>query len=370
MKRIQGLKFAILIVTIASALFACSGGKSTDTPPEKENIGAQIPDLSLVLDSLTIGSVNMTVGWNAEDLITKDLEDSSTVYSALKKLHTQFVESQPSRRMRVIAAAMIAHPVDVMALQEVQVMRAGDTAEFHFVDTLLLALRELGDQSKWTVIRQMPMNQITLDVHNSAGQRMNIDFWEGNVLLVREAFAFADTLSEIFDASVPFHILGDEIRSTRGYIRATIRSPRGGKWQIFNTHLEVELLGVFTTPQGFALNAAAWDEWQGLENATQIVIGDLNSKPGLSAAQILTNEGTGLVDLWQYAQGDTIGWTCCIPDLGNPEVFYNRRIDYILARNYLDASVIERIPLFVNGFWGGDHAMLRATVRRQRERVE
>lgn len=145
-----------------------------------------------------------------------------------------------------------------------------------------------------------------------------------------------------------------------------VQSAGGAIWQLYNTHLEVEQIFMYPTMQGQALNQRAWDDWQVLGDATQIVLGDLNSKPGKSGMQALTTKATGLLDLWELSTDpDTLGYTCCISNLDNPTAWYNRRIDYILARNFLDAPSVERIPLIANGNWGGDHAMLRAKVITQ-----
>lgn len=349
------------------ALLACSDDPvSHEKAEDRENLGQQVLIAGSPRDSLVLGTVNMTVGWNAEDLILNNLKDTQTVYTALQSLYNQFIASKPSQRMRSIAATMIAHPVDVMALQEVQVMRAGDTSSFHFVDSLLVALREQGDLTAWQIVAQSPMNQITLDVSTSTGARMDIDFWEGNVFLVKPGIQILDTMSKDFPQQVNFNILGTEVYSTRGFQRIKIQTSGGALWQLYNTHLEVEQLFMYPTMQGQALNQRAWDDWQLLGDATQIVIGDLNSKPGKSGMQALTTEATGLLDLWKLSEDpDTLGYTCCISNLDNPDAWYNRRIDYVLARNFLEAPSVERIPLITNGTWGGDHAMLRAKVLTQ-----
>lgn len=360
-------KRMILLGALFVILVGCSDEKPSDPVMEdRENIGLQELNPDADLDSLVVGSINMTVGWNAEDLILKDLSDSATVYSALFSLYNQFVASEPSLRMRTIAAIIVANPVDVIALQETQVMRAGDTTEFHFVDSLVAALKVQGDTTKWNVIRQAPMSQITLDIVVADGSRMDIDFWEGNALLVREGISIMDSYSEQYNRSATFQILGNPENSSRGFQRVRLQTPGGAVWQIYNTHLEVERLSMYTTVQGQALNQRVWDDWQELGDATQIVVGDLNSKPGISGMLALTSEATGLVDVWNYSQDpDSLGYTCCIARLDDPAAWYNRRIDYILARNFLDVPQMERIPLWNGEFWGGDHAMLRAVLRRQ-----
>lgn len=362
-KQYQLSAFMLCII----ALLACSDDPvSHEKKEDRENLKQQVLILGSARDSLVIGTVNMTVGWNAEDLILNNLADTQTVYTALQSLYNQFVASKPSQRMRSIAATMIAHPVDVMALQEVQVMRADDSVSFHFVDSLLVALRELGDLTTWQIVAQSPMNQITLDVSLASGARMDIDFWEGNVLLVKPGIQILDTLSEDFTQRVNFNILGNVVYSTRGFQRVKIQTNGGARWQVYNTHLEVEQLFMYPTMQGQALNQRVWDDWQDLGDATQIVIGDMNSKPGKSGMQALTTEATGLFDLWELSTDpDTLGYTCCISNLDNPTAWYNRRIDYIFARNFLEAPSVERIPLIANGNWGGDHAMLRAKVITQ-----
>ncbi|HSQ42256.1 MAG TPA: endonuclease/exonuclease/phosphatase family protein [Fibrobacteraceae bacterium] len=363
--------YALLLPGVLSfSLLACGdkGGSSED--PGKENVGLQAEIDGASTDSLTIATLNLSVGWNAEDLVLKDLSDSDIVYHEMHNLYDQYLDSDAPRRMRVIAAILAEHPVDVLCLQETQVMQIGDTLDFHFVDTLLADMKALDSTQEWTVFRQ-EMNQITLavdTVDSATGIElgsMDLNFWEGNAILVRSSLEVLGDTSAIYESWVNFQILGDTIGSHRGYQRALVRTPGGALWQIFNTHLEVEILPRNGT-QGLELNEIAWNAWQGLDSGAQVLVGDLNSKTGTNGVGYLTNSTTGMLDAWEVVgQPDSSGYTCCLADFTDSTDTYDRRIDYVLGRNILDVSSVERVGLFHDGFWGSDHAMVRATLKQQ-----
>ena len=347
---------------LALGLGACSDPKPT-AAKEKANVGLQTAKPGSTRDSLTIATLNMSVGWRAEDLVLKQLSDSFVVNRAMQSLYQQYQASDAPRRMRIIASYLYLNQVDVLALQETQTMRAGDTATFSFVDSLLADLAALGGPADWTVIRQ-PMNRIALDVPDSTGARMKIDFWEGNTLLVRPTIQVLDTHEALYATRVNFNILGNPVGSSRGYLRARLKTPGGAVWAVYNTHLEVDPIGPINLGQAQELNGVAWDEWQRLDTGAQVVVGDLNSKPGFASYLAMTSKESGLVDLWAASgKSDSAGFSCCIPAYNWTDESYNRRIDYVLGRNVLESSV-QRLSLF-QGFWGSDHAMLSAVIRQQ-----
>jgi len=357
------------LVLCLLALHACSDSTSVTKPatkPIKANVGVQAVQAGTRTDSLTVVTLNMSVGWQAEDLVVKKLDDSLVVYTAMKDLYTQYKATLPSLRMMIQAQALKAHPADVIALQETQVMMAGDTESFSFVDTLLADLATIGGPTDWTIVRQN-LNPITLNVPDSVGNRMKLNFWEGNVFLIRKGLTVLDSTSAIYNKAVNFSILAQPVGSHRGYEKIKVRTPGGATWQVFNTHLEVELLSLYNLEQGQELNSAAWDAWQALDTGAQVVVGDLNSLTGKGGVGSLTGSSSGFVDLWPLAgvKDSIAGWSCCIGAPQGSTQNYDRRIDYILARNFVRVANMERISLLQGEEWASDHAMLRATLVQQ-----
>jgi endonuclease/exonuclease/phosphatase family metal-dependent hydrolase len=356
------MKLQMLCAIIWTSLFACSDPKASQSELEKANVGLLPVPKGVAQDSLRIATLNMSVGWHAEDLVLKTLTDSLVVFHALKDLYSQYQATEPSRRMRATATSLLQSSLDVICLQETQSMFAGDTVQFHYVDSLLQAMRNLDSTRHWTVFRQS-MNRVKLSV-DSAGNNMALEFYEGNAILVDERLSVltgTDMQAE-FNAQVKFNILTEAVGSTRGYQKLVVRTPGGALWQLFNTHLEIAILPN-NMLQGQELNEAVWDAWQNLDSGAQVVVGDLNSESGEGGVGAMTSTKTGLVDLWTLgSQSDSLGFTCCVPDFSSPAADYDRRIDYVLARNILPGGAVERIPLFQDGFWGSDHALLKATL--------
>lgn len=351
---------------VLSVLVGCGGDSSSSTSDDRPNVGLQTPVAGAATDTLRVGTLNMSVGWRAENLVLKQLTDSAEVHAAVQDLYAQFLASQPSERIRVMAKAVVDHPVDVLALQEVQVMKVNDDAPFHYLDTLLNVLDSIEGGRFWTVARQQ-INRVNTDV-TAAGDRINIEFWEGQATLVRQGVTLVEQDSAVFSKLVAFPILDETFRSERGFLRTTVRGANGAIWQLYNTHLEVELLSLFNTPQGMELNAAAWGDWQVLDSGAQVVLGDLNAYGGTAGLGALTGTQSGLLDAWTVAHGaeTPAAWTCCIENLTDVTVGgFDRRLDYVLVRNVLAVDSLEAIALRGESVWGGDHAFVRAVLVSQ-----
>jgi len=360
------LPLSLCLFFLALLLQACGdkGGASTEGKP---NSGLQVAVDGARFDTLRVATLNMSVGWRAEELVMKDLADSSEVFAMVRSLYSQFVASQPGERIRVMAKEVVAHPVDVLALQEVQVIRFDDGESFHYLDTLLFVLDSLEGGRFWQVARQQ-INRVDADVRSSDGERAAVEFWEGQATLVRSSFAVTDVDSAIFAKRVTFPILAKNFSSERGFVRVAVTSPHGGLWLLYNTHLEVELLSLFNTPQGIELNSRVWDDWLQMESGAQVVLGDLNSFGGMGGLGALTSPGSGLLDAWSVLHGPETpaAFTCCVVDLANVEGGgYDRRLDYILVRDVLAVTSMESLPLRGERVWGGDHALVRAVLVRQ-----
>ncbi len=359
---------ALAFLSLSVWLSGCGSDSSTSNENEgKPNKGLQEAVDSAALDTLRVGTLNMTVGWRAEGLVLKKLTDTLQVHAAVKDLYAQFLDSRPSERIRLMAQAIVDHPVDVLALQEVQVMRVNGEPAYHFLDTLLYVLDSLEGPGHWQVARQQ-INRVAADVTDSAGVRMDIEFWEGQATLLRSGLKVLEADSALYAKRVSFPILAEDFASERGWLRTTIRTEKGGLWQLYNTHLEVELLSLFNTPQGMELNGQAWEDWQGLEDGAQVVMGDLNSYGGNGGLGALTSAGSGLLDSWslRYGQETSEAYTCCADDLLRPEAnTYSRRLDYVLVRNLLSVDTLQTLPLRNETIWAGDHAFVRAVLVRQ-----
>ncbi len=347
----------MIFLLIAIFLISCAKG-GTDEQTLKENAAIIPAKTGVPTDTLRLVSVNLSVGWRAEDLLLKELRDSAVVYKALQDLHAQYISSQAPARMVLVAQQILAENADVVALQETQVMKIGDTVAFSFGEAVLSALDSLG--GAYRIAASQELNRLNLDVSTSDG-RMDLDFWEGNIILVRDDITVLDRASGEFSESLDFDILGAPTGSVRGWVRAGVQTKLGAYWQLWNTHLEVELLASTNLVQGQEFNLLLWDAWSVMDTGAQIVAGDLNSKIGKGGVSALSSENTGLVDLWSATgASDEAGFSCCIASFQDPVGAFNRRIDYLLGRNLAGVASMRTIALGSPMLWGSDHAMLSA----------
>lgn len=358
MVKIAHIKFLKWALGFASILLVFNCGKDpVSTTPDKANVGKVTVQANAKLDTLSIVSTNLSVGWRAEDLLLNNLTDTAIVYKALTNLYAQYSASYAMQRMELLAQEIALLKPNVIALQETQVMKMGDLETESFVQKLLDVLDSLGQQ--YEVVAKQELNQINLDVTTNEG-RIVLNFWEGNVTLAQKGLQLVDSSSGVFNEGVDFDILTLKSGSKRGWVQSKIATPKGGIWQIWNTHFEVELLASINFTQGQEFNALLWDAWQDLDKGAQVALGDLNSKPGKGGVSALISEKTGLVDLWDDNSG--VGYTCCIASFTDPEGLFNRRIDYVLARNFASVGQFKALRVGSPLLWGTDHALLYAEI--------
>lgn len=372
MKYIQ----SIVLFAALGFLTNCSTEQSGNRTDVVANIRLQ-DSTGQVRDSLSVAGLNMTVGWRAEDLILRRLTDTQVVYNALQSLHQQMVANLPVERIALQAAFISLDPPDVLALQEVQTMWLADTLVVDYLDTLQHFLGFYAQVPRYRVFRQ-ELNRITLAVRDSnSGQVLDIDFWEGNALLVREDLEILDSGATLLRDAVQFVILSDTIPSERGMQWLLLNGPGGELWRVVNTHLEIEDLSIINKQQSVELNSLLWDFWQEAQFESQVVVADLNSIPGRGSHATLTNTATGFLDVHAEFADVADAPSCCISFFTDPLEDFDRRLDYILARNIYDARDARTTPLFVQeaqavagvtGYagplWAGDHGLVSALLRR------
>jgi endonuclease/exonuclease/phosphatase family metal-dependent hydrolase len=355
------MKLFYLIFITASLLISCGDSDSSNKPrtevglpPLLQEPGDGEPD------TLRIGSLNMTVGFRPENLILADLSDSQVVYEELTSMHNEFINSKPHDRVQIIAQAIVDLNLDVVGLQEVLVEYIDDALVMDFLDTLMFFVDSFSEGALQYEIMRQNLNRVDLDVYDTLGNRINIDFWEGNTFLFKSSLNLLDSGSTIYNQAVYFTVLDEKMRSERGAQYIVVQKGEGRIWQIFNTHIEVQLLSTANSVQGSELNSYAIDEIY--PGAAQLIIGDLNDPDGRLSLGQLTNEFTGMQDLWPIFGDTASSPTCCITWLDNPNSTYDRRLDYFLGRGILKAENLVAREVKNDTLWGADHAFLTGDI--------
>lgn len=369
------MRFILMAMLVSLLLSACGQDQANGRESLLPNVLLQSEGEPV--DSLIVVGVNMTVGWRAEDLILRNLTDSQVVFNALTSLYHQFRASLPVQRIALQAYFISLYSPQVISLQEVQTMLRSDTVVVDYLDTLLHFMSLYPHLPRYRIQRQ-ELNRLTLDVMGAQGENMDIDFWEGNAMLVQENLVIVDSGSALLRDAVRFVILQDTIPSERGLQWTLVQGPGGKLWRIVNTHLEIDQLAIINKQQGVELNSLLWEFWQDGQDETQVLVADLNSVPGRGSHQTLTNGSSGLLDVHEYFASDGQAPSCCISFFTDPLEGFDRRLDYILARNFMNARETHTVPMFVGDavsvagltgyegpLWAGDHGLVTAVLRRR-----
>jgi endonuclease/exonuclease/phosphatase family metal-dependent hydrolase len=324
----------------------------------------------------------MGIGFKVEDLVFAGGLDSADLYNRLLVVDSQFIASQPLQRIGMMARAIKNADLDVVALQEVLKMGGSKIGNVDFLNLLQDSLQALGGPEY--KVHKLQTNDLTLTMppvdKNLAlipgKDTVSLKFAEGNAFLIRNDLEILESDSAIYArllGPVKFNRLNLSFFSERGYQRIVVRKPGARSFEVWNTHLEIEL-GDISKNQGMEL-FTAMDSLRDT-NRTQVLIGDLNFSADRGAAKMLLGPG-GFSDAWNWSTGTkdsaTEVWTCCQFLPANVAASAaNTRIDFVMAREFLRA--IQPTSRFIgpealaNGQWlfGADHAFLTTTLVAQR----
>src|SRR4051794_15680764 len=257
-------------------------------------------------------------------------------------------------RAQALAAEIAACRPALAGLQEACIWRtraAGGPSriEWDYVKDLVAALSRLG--MSYRAVAQVELFDFQAPTLSGEEVRMT----DRGVILARDDVEVANAAGTLFDHLMPLRLPGLTLAVKRGHAAVDVKL--GGEWMRFvSAHLEG--FDAATRDQQASELASAL----AAERRPVILVGDLNSRPGTGAAEVLAR--AGFRDAWTAPAGHT----CCLgEDLGVLAGSLSERIDYVLTRGPLEprAAFVTGLDasLRSGGLWPSDHAGLFAEVR-------
>ncbi len=364
------LIFVLLTVLFSGCIFDSSDSSSNETPVDTRII--QIENSLLNYDTLHIASLNMAIGFELTGLMFAGSE--ATLYNNLQNIYSQFDSSMANHRIGIIADSIAYYQPDVIALQEVMSLERLGIDTVDFMAQLIDSLTVKGVTTYTPLVQKL--NYITYTVTSIDTTTTPVDsniltftFSEGNAFLYKNSYTILSTDSMMYDYLFPYSILGEGRKSERAIQQLTLQEGAKRKWQINNTHLEV----FNTSKQADDLKEYIATNLD--TEATQIIIGDLNTTPtnngqGLSYQILTTADSSGMFDLWDTTNVES-RYTYGL-DLRATAPTLTGTLDYIFARNYVASSnftvhplgpeIREGVPLSA-----ADHAFIQTHIIAQYE---
>jgi endonuclease/exonuclease/phosphatase family metal-dependent hydrolase len=320
-------------------------------------------DSSRPVDTLRVGSLNMSIGFPVSQLLFLDVTIDSVAYKSLDTIATRWRRGRPDDRIRLMAQAIVTHKLDVVGLQEVLVFTLNDSTPHDFYNLLKAELERL-TQTPWHGMRRV-LNDTLLQA-TWAGRSLKVRFAEGNALLVRDGFSISDSGSTSYQSLLPIQIEGAK-PTERGFNHARITGRLGSQWSIYNTHLEV--LEPYRSTQAAELvkEMTGQRKW----NVAQVAIGDFNDAPKTGSTQIIGE--SGMLDSRELVKVGPVG-TCCVDDSrlwDDKAGFSNRTLDYVFVHHVLGALTWNRgwegaLPMPDGSMlWPSDHILVTTTLISQ-----
>jgi len=267
-------------------------------------------------------------------------------------------------RVRALAAEIAERRPALVGLQEAftwhTVSRTDGTATvvYDYVPELLAALAKRG--LEYRVAAQVELLQFQAPTIFGFDVRTT----DHGAILARDDVHTSNEVGKVFsDANlVPLRILGTPLLVKRGYLSVDVKY-RGESLRFVSTHLE-SFHPFFRAQQAKELAAVLAGEARPV-----ILVGDLNSHPGVATDGEGILAAAGFRDVWGALHQADPGLTCCfLEDLTRTAgAVLSERIDFALTRGPLEprkAVLLDADPSTrVGGLWPSDHAGVFAEMR-------
>ena len=302
----------------------------------------------------------------------------SAFLAATAQIYNNIQASDFPARAKVLASEIDAASPQVVALQEVELVRKDTvppvldgpaTPSTTVVNDFLALLRaELADRgTPYDVVGSV----VNSDIEAPTALGFDARVTDRDVILARaglpeDELRVGSTSSSSFNTQLTLPSAAGPITFLRGWTAANL-VVNGRPLKLVNTHLEA-----FSS----AVRAAQAQELLAgpLNTGTSpaVLAGDMNSPPDdpntPNAYDVLTD--AGFADAWIQANGSAAGLTCChAADLLNPSAsVFNLRIDDVLTRNASapasQAKVTGTDPdnRTPSGLWPSDHGGMWARI--------
>jgi len=343
---------------------------------------------------------NLYVGSNIFKLLEADPDDPLGIPMAVAEIFEDVHATNFPERAEAMADIISARRPDLIALQEVSLIRTqspGDFLEgnpiaaqdivYDYLDILMKALR--AKKLNYIVAATVENADVEFPIlvgfiQAPDGTPMPVlddaRLTDRDVILVRNSVCFGNVTTENYATNLAVEVGETDVTFKRGFaaIDATLK---GTTYRFVNTHLEVR--GEELGPLVPGIQASQMQELLGVlegEALPIILAGDLNSSPEdpvltdpaliIPPYHQLMLSGYGDAWMWRINNRRNPGYTCCQDsDLLNETSTLSERIDHIFVRNrfgWLPFSVVG--PTFawtvgdkprhksITGLWTSDHA--------------
>jgi len=322
---------------------------------------------------IDVATINLYVGADFTPVVTLDPSDPNfglKLLGAVSTIYNNIVASNFPLRADALARQIVARGSDLIALQEVTLIRrqspgdaiAGGTTpatqvQVDYLAVLLDALQRHGGH--YAVAAQVQDVDVEVPMAVSPTAFDDVRLTDRDVILVRTDLPpghlrTSNPQGANFTAALPLPI---GISVLRGWCSVDVQL-RGRSFRFINTHLEDRLPPTLPDIQGMqALQLLA-----GPAGTTMPVVlaGDFNSDANgnySSATYGLLTSGGGFTDAWNVGPGLTWGHDELLAD---PSVPFLYRLDLILFRggNFeaADAEVVDPQIGATRPLWFSDHA--------------
>lgn len=353
----------LLAGLLAFAITACSDTVSPD-PSESPEAAATFAKPAHEIVLLT---QNLYVGTDVDAVLlalgTPDPDDD--LVALLGAIETLQRTDFPTRAAALAEKIRHTRP-HAVGLQEVSVIEIvlppfGLDLRVDFLPVLLQALVDEG--LDYRVAAQVQ----NIDASPTPGVRQ-VDY---DVLLVDAGRVTVNSAS------------GQNFSNNVGPIAPGVTLIRG--WVSADVTIGRETLTLVSTHPEPDLGTTSWAELRKLQmgeiidalrgQGPAVIMGDLNDVPGSPMYRTLRR--AGYTDVWAELRPHAPGFTCChAPDLSNPRVEFDERIDYVFTRGFdrgrhgvigevrrLGIDPNERPVGPLGEIWISDHAGVLATLR-------
>ena len=312
---------------------------------------------------------NMYVGTSFAPLSAA--QTPGQLLAAVALIYNNIVASKPAERAAAMAREISRQRPDLVALQEVTILRTGNgsapatTVRSDFLQSLLDELAALGQ--RYSAVAILP----GLDAQAPSALGFDVRISIQDAILVRSdllggAIKVSNLQIEQFGIKFLTPTLVGSVADPRGWAAIDV-NVRGSKFRFVTTHLDSIVPAIRIAQAGELLRTAA------NTSLPVIMAGDFNIgahnslDPSFPAYQAMIN--AGFTDAWQSKRAPDPGFTCCqAQNLLNPTSLLNERIDLVLFRGgfgVADISLIGNQPAdrTSSGLWPSDHAGVAATLR-------
>ncbi|MCB9497660.1 MAG: hypothetical protein H6686_12310 [Fibrobacteria bacterium] len=355
-------------LSLAATLFllSCGNGPS-DVPWRPQTLsGPQTCVEGSRPDTVLAASLNLSIGFRVEDLLFIDQGSDSVVYRRVEGIYADAARSLPRERIRRIAVEIAALRPDLVGLQECLHLERDGKIVMDMLDTLRHDLDSLGlaDYS----LHRHALNPVDVVVGRPGGDSIHVVFHEGLATLVSPRWTVRRDVILPFKSVLSIELIGRRATSERAAQGLLLSAADGFHLESWNTHLEVLPFQRKNQATELVLVADSLRSELAIDPpAGRVLLGDLNSAPGLDADSLLTQ--AGWKDSWTDAGNRSRGPTCCVSNNRSATGSYEtsgRRIDYVRHQGAcrVDSTSVRLDSWFLTGsgdtLWTSDHGLVLA----------